>query len=281
VAATVGSALGRRRLGGPTLATYAAVTFGWTWSFWAMLALAPDLPAPWSTLLFLTGGLGPLVGAASLVRHRTPAERRRFVRRVVDPRAVPAVWWWATAAVAAGPAIVGAVAAELVGATTSVPDRHLGAVMGVVGFALAAGSVEEPGWRGAARDARPPTVRPVWSGAGVGLLWAAWHLPLYAIDGSYQQGLGFGSVRFWLTNLVLVLLAVLYTWLVDGSGGSILLAVVAHAGFNAAGELVPRSVTGDVVATLVVIVLTVAVVAATRGYLRRRDHDDGSSNASP
>jgi hypothetical protein len=102
---------------------------------------------------------------------------------------------------------------------------------------------------------------------GIGSFWALWHLPLYCIEGTYQHGLGFGSVRFWLTNLVLVGLAVLYVWLANGAGGSILIAVLAHAGFNAAGELVPRSTMGDAVAFVLVSVAAMAVVAITRGDL--------------
>jgi uncharacterized protein len=138
----------------------------------------------------------------------------------------------------------------------------------VVVFALAAGLVEEPGWRGAASDAWQARTRPLWAATAIGVLWALWHLPLYFIEGSYQHGLGFGSLRFWLTNLVLVQLGVLYVWLVNGSGGSILIAILAHAGVNIAGELVPRSTTGDAIAFLVVTTVTLSVIAATRGLLR-------------
>jgi uncharacterized protein len=108
----------------------------------------------------------------------------------------------------------------------------------------------------------------VWAALGIGALWALWHLPLYFVEGSYQHGLSVGSTRFWLTNVVLVQLSVLYVWLVNGSGGSILLAILAHAGFNMAGELVPRSTTGDVIAFLAVTAATVAVIAVTKGRLR-------------
>jgi uncharacterized protein len=136
-------------------------------------------------------------------------------------------------------------------------------VAGVVAFALAAGLVEEPGWRGAASDAWQARTHPLGAALAIGVLWALWHLPLYFIEGTYQHGLGLGSTRFWLTNLVLVQLGVLYLWLANGSGGSILVAILAHAGFNIAGELVPRSVTGDLVAFFVVAAMTVTVVAAT------------------
>lgn len=59
----------------------------------------------------------------------------------------------------------------------------------------------------------------------------------------------------------------LYAWLANGSGGSILLAILAHAGFNIAAGLVPSSTMRDVTAFVVVTVATVVVIAATRGRL--------------
>jgi uncharacterized protein len=253
------------------LVSYVAITFTWTWSLWWTAALVPGLPGPVVPLLFLTGGLGPLLGAAWLVHSGGVAYRRRFLQRLWDPRGIAPAWWAALLALSVGPAAVGAIVGGIVGATATTPDHRAVSIAGVLAFALAAGLVEEPGWRGAAADAWQARAHPVVAALGIGILWALWHLPLYFVDGSYQQGLGLGSLRFWLTNLVLVELAVLYLWLANGAGDRILLAILAHAGFNAAGELVPRSTTGDVVAFLVVTLATVGVIAATRGRLRTAD----------
>lgn len=249
------------------IAGFFGVTFLWTWSMWWTAALVPAIPGPLLSLLFLTGGLGPLAGAAWLLRGSSRADRRRFIRRVWDPRGIPARWWLALLGVAAGPAVLGALMALVAGVPVASPDRGIGIVAGVVAFGLAAGLVEEPGWRGAASDEWQRRAHPTTVALGIGVWWALWHLPLYFVEGSYQQGLGFGSVRFALTNLTLLLLAVLYLWLVNGTGGSILMAVLAHAGFNIAGELVPRSTLGDLVALLVLLVATVAVLVVTRGRL--------------
>ena len=173
-------------------------------------------------------------------------------------------------AVTAAPGLLGVVAADLAGVAAILPDGSAAAVGGVVTFALPAGLVEEPGWWRVASTAWQTRMPPVWAALSIGALWALWHLPLYCVDGSYQQGLGFGSVRLWLTNVVLVQLSVLYVWLADGTGGSIPIVVLAHAGFNTAGELVPRSTTGDVVAFLAVTAATLVVIVATRDRLCRR-----------
>jgi uncharacterized protein len=250
------------------LAAYFVLTFAWTWSLWWTAAVVTGLPGPLSFLVFMAGGLGPVAGTAWVVHRSGPAYRRQFVRRIWDPRRIPAAWWLALGVVAAGPAVLGAGVASATGAPATVPDHRIGAVAAVIAFALAAGLVEEPGWRGAASDAWQLRTRPVWAAIGIGALWALWHLPLYFIEGSYQHGLGFGSLRFWLTNLVLVELGVLYLWLANGAGGSILIAILAHAGFNVAGELVPRSELGDVIAFAAVTIMTAGVIAVTRGRLR-------------
>lgn len=251
---------------------YVVVTLTWTWSiWWTLAATGRAFGDPSIMPLFLLGGLGPLAGAAWVVRGEQRLVRRAFVRRVWDPRGIPVIWWAALIAVAAGPALLGALVAAVTGASAVRADYGVTAVVGVVGFALAAGVAEEPGWRGAALDALQARARPIWAALAIGVVWAVWHLPLYFIEGSYQHAVGFGSLRFWLTSLALIMLGVLYTWLVNGAAGSILVAVLAHAGVNIAGELVPWSLTRDLVGLVALSVLTVTVVVATRGQLRSID----------
>jgi hypothetical protein len=50
------------------IARFVGVTFLRTWPMWWTAALVAAVPAPLLSLLFLTGGLGPLAGAAWLLR---------------------------------------------------------------------------------------------------------------------------------------------------------------------------------------------------------------------
>lgn len=268
------------RTPGPLVGGYLLVTFAWSWSLWWTAAAFPGLPAELALPLFLTGGLGPLIGAVWVVRRRGRGYRRELVRRVGDPRRIPARWWLTLVGLAVGPAVLGAGFAGMAGADVRIPEYRVGPVVAVLVFALAAGVVEEPGWRGAAADAWQGRARPIWAALGIGGCWALWHLPLYFVEGTYQHGLGFGSLRFWLTNLVLVQLGVLYVWLTNGAGGSILIVVLAHAGFNAAGELVPRSTLGDLVAAGVLAVATAVVLAVTRGELAFAGADPAAGSPS-
>jgi uncharacterized protein len=258
-----------RRRGHLPVLPFFALTFAWTWSiWWGAVAIGLTFDQPAFRLLYLLGVFGPLVGAAWVVHRGGYIYRRDFLRRVWDPRRIPAMWWLALVGVAAGPAALGAAVAAMTGATAAVPDYSVGFVGAVVTFAMVAGLAEEPGWRGAASDAWQDRTRPVRAALGIGAFWALWHLPLHFVEGSYQHSVGFGSVRFWLTNLALVQLGVLFLWLANGARGSILVAILAHAGFNAAGQLVPGSTTRDLIAFLVLTAMTLSVIAATQGRLR-------------
>ncbi len=104
---------------------------------------------------------------------------------------------------------------------------------------------------------------------GIGVLRSVWHLPLSHIDGTYFLELGTGSVRFWLTHLLLVLLGILLVWLANGSGGSILLAVLAHTGINTTIGVVAGSTVRDAVAFVGLAAAVVAVIVLTHGRLGR------------
>jgi uncharacterized protein len=252
----------------PPVLPFFALTFVWTWSlWWGAVAAGLSFAQPLFLLLYLLGVLGPLVGAAWVVGRGERTYRGEFIRRIWDPRRITARWWLTLVIVAAGPAGVGAAVALATSEATVVPAYSVGGIAAVIGFALVAGLAEEPGWRGAASDAWQARTHPLPAALGIGALWAVWHLPLYFIEGSYQHGVGFGSLRFWLGSLALVQLGVLYVWLVNGAGGSILIAILAHAGLNISAELVPGSTTRDAVAFLVITATTLAVIAATRGRL--------------
>jgi uncharacterized protein len=258
-----------RRVAPPAAATFFGVTFAWTWALWlTAAATGASVSEPAGAMLYMAGGLGPLVGAVWLLRRADPAYRRDVLRRVWDPRRITAPWWLALAVVAAGPALVAAVTVAVAGADATMPTYGVGAIGGAIAVALLAGLAEEPGWRGVASDAWQRRTLPAWAAAGIGAIWALWHLPLAFIEGTYYHELGIASVEYWLTLLTLAQVGVLFVWLANGGGGSILLAILAHALFNVAVSLAPRSTIGDLVAFAAITVMTVAVVAATRGRLQ-------------
>jgi membrane protease YdiL (CAAX protease family) len=80
-----------------------------------------------------------------------------------------------------------------------------------------------------------------WSALGsslvLGAVWALWHLPLFFIDGIYQNNLGVGTLFFWIFMLEIIPKTILITWIYNNNQRSTLSAVLLHFMDNFIGEL--------------------------------------------
>jgi membrane protease YdiL (CAAX protease family) len=97
-------------------------------------------------------------------------------------------------------------------------------------------------------------------------VWAAWHGPLFLMDGYYERfGEAPNPVHF---TYDIVLTTLLITWIFNHTGRSVLAAILFHFMVNFSEEIVSGSPDGDLVASA----LTTAVVAVLlwRGALQRR-----------
>lgn len=127
---------------------------------------------------------------------------------------------------------------------------------------------EEFGWRGLVLPALETRFRPFGASIILGLIWTAWHLPLFFISASAQYGLPFG----WFALLTLAL-CLLLTWVYHGSGDSLLLVMLLHAAVNTwSGPLrISPEAAGSVSSFALVVLLTWVVallVVASSGWVR-------------
>jgi membrane protease YdiL (CAAX protease family) len=220
---------------------YFALAFAVSWAGWIAAALTG---VPWTSmpavLLFALGGAGPLLATLVLTRTSlTREERGRFWRRVVDPRAIPAAWFLAILALGAGPALVAVLLRHAWdgGDAPSLVLPSLSALAGILVFNLVAAFAEEPGWRGYALDRLRTLVSGRVAALVIGAFWLLWHVPLYFVDGTFQEQNGFLSLAFAVYSLALLPSAVLFGWAVVRTSGSILAAVLLHLVENVSGEL--------------------------------------------
>lgn len=93
-------------------------------------------------------------------------------------------------------------------------------------FFIGAGQ-EEPGWRGFALPRLLSKYSPFISSIILGFIWTIWHIPLFFIEGSSQVELPF---EYYLPNVIAM--AIVLTLLYLKSSGSVLPAMVLHAGLN-------------------------------------------------
>ena len=98
---------------------------------------------------------------------------------------------------------------------------------------------EEVGWRGYALPRLQRRTGPLTASLVLGVVWGLWHLPLVVTVGHPISGTFYG----WFL-LGIMADAVVFTWLYNHTGGSLLLAVLGHASIAVTGLfLVPAPVT--------------------------------------
>ena len=144
-----------------------------------------------------------------------------------------------------GATVVGLVSgagATLTGGTAWPSDAP--ALLGVfAATALYGGPLgEEPGWRTFALPRLQTRLSPVLASVVVGLGWAAWHLPLQ-LQGAYEPSMAPQLAGIITRFLSQVAVSVIFTWLFNHSGGSLLVVVVLHTSLNnTAGYWLPNNI---------------------------------------
>ncbi|MGH2773855.1 MAG: CPBP family intramembrane glutamic endopeptidase [Actinomycetota bacterium] len=99
---------------------------------------------------------------------------------------------------------------------------------------LLAGLLEEYGWSGFAFPRLQARFGFLRAGITMGFVVAFWHLPLFFTPGQPQSDFSF--LPFLLT---LIAVRILFGWVYNGTGGSVLLTVLLHASGNAWSEILP------------------------------------------
>jgi len=109
-----------------------------------------------------------------------------------------------------------------------------------VGFtigAVIAGSLgEEFGWRGFAQPRLQQRVGALWAAIVIGILWSTWHLWPLAAPGGINLFLPSDAIQ---TYVRLIGTAVIYAWIYNSTGGSLLAVMIAHAGHNIGTSFIP------------------------------------------
>jgi membrane protease YdiL (CAAX protease family) len=126
---------------------------------------------------------------------------------------------------------------------------------------------EEPGWRGFALPRLQQRFGAVWASVLLGVLWGAWHLPLFLLRGWARMPIG--------NFLVLAIsLAVLFTLAANCSAFCILVPVCMHFTVNLSGFLLDRLLESvqmrpriDLTTAAIEITVATLTVVFTRGRL--------------
>lgn len=246
----------RSWVAGHQIFSFFVFAYAISWSLWGISALGGG------QVVFLLGGLGPLVSALLITRF-SGRSLREWLRSLLVWRV--SLGYYAIALLF--PAAIYAVINLVLFALGHELDfsRLLGVAPSYLGsFLLVAtvgGGFEEPGWRGFALPRLQARRSPLVSTLFLGLAWGIWHIPLY------------GPVGF----VVPLILAFFYTWLYNRTG-SVLICLLLHASFTPAQNLLtlaaaPAASGGGLADSIDLVILGVYVAAAmcltlaTRGRL--------------
>jgi CAAX protease family protein len=268
------------------LVSYFLIAFAFTWALLFSVLLSKDglglLPygvsPAMARLIAPASLLGPSV-AALVVTGATEgwAGIGRLLRRIVRWRV--GLRWYLFVLLGLPAVMVvgtllrpGALASFDVSALPSA-IAYLGAfvLMVVLGGPL----FEEPGWRGFALPRLQRLHGPLVGGLILGSLWALWHLPGFLVPQKLPpSGTVMDFVRF---SLALIALAYIIQWVVNNTGGSVLMAILTHATWNtfysaALVEVFPApAVVGSYLnLTIAAGALALVLLALTRGRLGYR-----------
>jgi uncharacterized protein len=220
------------------LLLFFVLAFAWSWICWLLSSsVKPQLPFL-AGLLFLAGGFGPSIAAIAVVSYvGGRGGLRSWLVRCLQWRVG---WRWLALAFFFPLAVMLLAAAlHIALGGTMVPSPAIGHVwLAAVNFLLVlllGGPIsEEFGWRGYGLPALQE--RYSWRVASLilGTVWGLWHLPLFYIADTVQSHIPFAL--FMVNTLAL---SILFAWLFNRTGGSVLPALVLHTAVNAWSWVIP------------------------------------------
>lgn len=219
------------------LLSFFSLAYAISWTLWAPI-LAERLGVRgtrYATLLLFVGGFGPFLSALLLTFvERGFSGVKSILGRLVHWRV--SFGWYLVAFY--GFPTYGLLAIVLTGVSTlnsafpALQTIFLVLPLSIGTRFLVAGPLgEELGWRGYALPRLLETSKPLVASAVLGCLWAFWHTPLMLVPD--WRGTVTVSLFFTIYPLALVALTLIFTWAYLATGGSLLIAMLLHASYNA------------------------------------------------
>ena len=114
---------------------------------------------------------------------------------------------------------------------------------------------EELGWRGYAQPRMQARTGAAFAGLAIGFIWSLWHLPMFFFFPSVTGQL---PIEYYIPLISAE--GVLFAWLYNRTGGSVLLCVLFHAGINfALGVVGIEALMASKLSLTILLILTVVL----------------------
>jgi membrane protease YdiL (CAAX protease family) len=213
---------------------YFLIAFVFSWIFWipqalisSSLLLVPSIFVDFLFGPFNPAAFGPLVSSFSLTYLNEGKEGiKNLLKRGVDYK-FKKTWYvpifFLFPIITGGALLLAMLSGESLPELSVLSNPFLIAVGFVYIFFLGGPFQEEWGWRGYALDRLQARWDALISSLILGVIWGSWHLPLFFISGTIQS-----QTPIWGFMILILCGTILFTWLYNNTGGSILAAMLFH-----------------------------------------------------
>lgn len=209
---------------------FVVITFVYSWSVFALLyGVVGGQQLGSSRFWQVPFAWGPPI-AALVVVWLCSGTVRPWLGTVADPRTRPK-WYLFAAVVSLLYADVGHILAGTAGVPVVMNPLDELAVSFAVTLVFA-GSLEEFGWRGFAQPHLQERYDALVAAVIVGIMVGIWHYPWLLLAGAGYEDAGLGALV--ALPLLMILMAAIFAWLFNGSGGTTPVVMLGHAVFNTA-----------------------------------------------
>ena len=224
------------------ISAFVGLTFLFSWAAWLPVVVAElhTTETAAGSILFFIGGFGPsIVGTVFLLTSRDFGGLRELLSRTFSFRRIP--MRTLVPAVLAYPALFLGVSVVFLLFGGNLPEfggfaglfESAPALVGGILLTLFLGPLsEEIGWRGFMLPLVQSRRGALVGSLVVGLVWWAWHIPLFFMDGTLHATQGFFSAFSIGYLITVVSYSVFFTWLYNQTKSSIWIAVIAHFSIN-------------------------------------------------
>jgi len=221
-----------------SLLIFFAVTYAFSWTCW-YIAMSPAV-GPLRGAIVLLGVYAPALVALSLTAVRGgKGAVIELLKRVLRWRADAPLYLFAIGYMAAIKLTAALIHRALLGAWPAFGKESWIVILLAIPLSTPFQAGEEIGWRGFAL----PTLAQRFGFAAasllLGLIWAAWHLPLFFFPGADTRGQSFPLYLLQVTAMSIAI-----AWLYVRTNGSLLLTMLMHSAVNQTKDIVPSAVAG-------------------------------------
>lgn len=222
-----------------SLVLYFIITYAISWAIWSPIVLTAQGLVKWKVpfVVYYLGSFGPMISALIMTAMTSGGTGlRRLLARLFKWRVNLRYYLFAVLA-PVGLFVIAVMLNRIIAGTW--PDfKMLGEAdylpaLGIPGvlvlWFLTYGLGEETGWRGFALPHLQRTHMAANASLILGIFWGCWHIPAFFFRDTYME---MGIIGFPVLIVSIVFASVVFTWLYNSTGGSLLIVTLFHIFFN-------------------------------------------------